>query len=232
METHIAANQKPTRELLYNDAYVRHLARLSIANSINRPGEVKRTNELNVSLGLHDAQEISGILDTYSDKSVVVIGSPGVGKSTIAQHIAGIVDMDIMFDSMDIHLKGALLHHEYIVDESSGLRTKRTIPFRDSPAYLDSLSRTTRQLSVYAEEHFSRHVHDKVPLIGTTPILTDKAILLKADMDSIQRNAKARSDTSREVDVRRTLYIHELIEAHTYEVFDKSDVVAYSMSYE
>ncbi len=71
------------------------------------------------------------------------------------------------------------------------------------------------------------------PLIGTTPVHADKAILLRASEEDMRRNAKARSqNTSREIDLRRTLHIGRLIESCVYDFVDKRDVIEYNMSYE
>ncbi len=49
----------------------------------------------------------------------------------------------------------------------------------------------------------------------------------------MRRNAKARSqNTSREIDLRRTLHIGRLIESCVYDFVDKRDVIEYNMSYE
>jgi broad-specificity NMP kinase len=218
------------RRSLYDEC-VRSIARISLGGVSNN-NEAIRNTELDHNLGQKDALAIQDILSRYAGNSVVVIGAPGIGKSTVAQHLEGIVDMDVMFDTMHAGTKAHLLHHEYYIDEL-GERKKRTIPFREDSAYIKDLSTTTRQLSVYAEEFFGQHVQSKAPLIGTTPIPADKAVLLRADPVSLLRNAETRGQTtSREVDYRRAMFVQQQIEAIVYELFDEKDVVVYTMCYE
>jgi broad-specificity NMP kinase len=219
-----------SRRSLYDEC-VRCMARTSLGG-VNNNNERIRNSELDPSLGQKDALAIKDILNQYVDSSVVVIGAPGIGKSTVAQHLDGVVDMDIMFDTMHAGTKAHLLHHEYYIDES-GQRKKHTIPFRDDPAYVKDLSTTTRQLSLYAEEFFRQHVKDRTPLIGATPISADKVILLRADPASLLRNTATRAqNTLRDIDYQRTMFVQHQTEAIVYELFDEKDVVVYTMSYE
>lgn len=209
------------------------MANISLAGDLVDGNRAVRDSELNPNNGQRDAFEISKILDKHNEESIVIIGSPGVGKSTIAQHL-DVVDMDGMFDAMPTELKRHLLHHEYYIDESQdGALRKRTIPFRQDVDYISDLTKTTRQLSLYAEEYFRSTLSEGATLIGTTPIRADKAILLKADGENLLRNAEVRSrTTSREVDFQRTLYIDRLIEKITREMFAEKDIIVYNMQYE
>lgn len=216
---------------ILRDECVGCMARISLGGVSNN-NEKNRSSELDPNLGQIDALAIKNLLSQYGDNSVVIIGAPGVGKSTVAQHLDGVIDMDTMFDMMHAGTKSYLLHHEYYVDES-GQQKKHTIPFREDPAYIEDLSTTTKQLSLYAEEFFRQHVQNKTPLIGSTPVSADKAILLRADPASLLRNAATRGQTtSREVDYQRTVFVQEQTEAILYELFDEKDVVVYTMSYE
>lgn len=230
MERYFLVEQKIP---VFSDSSIRSLARLAIGKVAENSKENQRNSELNTNYGLYDAQEIADILNCHKNDAVAVVGPPGIGKSTVAQHIDCMVDMDVMFDTMDADVKKYLLHHEYVVDESTGLRVKRTVPFSDSPAYLSTLDMTTRQLSIYADEFFKSRIKSKTPLIGTTPIHSDKIILLQAKEEDMRRNAEDRSqNTSREIDLRRALYIERLIKRHVYDFIDRRDVIVHNMSYE
>jgi energy-coupling factor transporter ATP-binding protein EcfA2 len=219
-----------SRRKLYDEC-VRSIARISLECLSNNNERIRR-GELDPNLGQKDALAIKDILAQHADSSVVIIGASGIGKSTVAQHLDGVVDMDIMFDTMHAGTKAHLLHHEYYIDES-GQRKKRTIPFREGSRYAEDLSTTTRQLSVYAEEFFRQHVQNKTPLIGTTPIPADKVVLLSADSTDLLRNVVTRGQaTSRAIDYRRTMFIQQQTEAIVHELFDEKEIVVYTMSYE
>ena len=140
--------------------------------------------------------------------------------------------MDIMFDKMHQGTKSYLLHHEYYVDDL-GRSRKRTVPFRKDTSYLEDLTTTTRQLSLYAEEFFSKYIKDKKPLIGSTPIHADRAVLLKSNPADLLRNIEGRSQgSSRYIDHERALFIQQCVESLVYELFDIKDVTIYTMQYE
>jgi broad-specificity NMP kinase len=219
-----------SRRILYDEC-VCCMARISLGGVSNNNEKI-RSCELDPSLGQIDALAIQNLLSQFVDNSVIIIGAPGVGKSTLAQHLDGVIDMDTMFDMMHAGTKAHLLHHEYYIDES-GQQKKHTIPFRDDPTYIEDLSTTTKQLSLYAEEFFRQHVRNKTTLIGSTPVSADKAILLRADPASLLRNAATRGQTtSREVDYQRTVFVQQQTGAILYELFDEKDVVVYTMGYE
>ena len=215
-----------------HDSCIRCMATISLAGNYTEGNNLVRDSELNPNYGQKDAFEISKIIDRYPRRSIVVVGSPGVGKSTIAQHL-NVIDMDDMFDTMPVSLKEYLLHHEYYFDHERHKTCKRTIPFRQTDNYLTYLTRTTRQLSLYAEEFFREQLSQGATLIGTTPVHADKAVLLKASSDDLLKNVELRSrTTNREIDFRRTLYIGELIEKITREMFAENDIIVYNMQYE
>ena len=215
-----------------NDACIQCMAKISLSGDFVEGNKAARDSELSPSLGLKDASEIAKIIDEYSGESMIIIGAPGVGKSTIAQHLDAL-DMDSMFDSMPTEIKQHLLHHEYYFDENQSKVRKRTIPFSQDVDYISDLSKTTRQLSLYAEEFFREKLSNGTVLIGTTPVPADKVILLKAGGEDLLRNAEMRSRTTvREVDFQRALYIDRLIEKITREMFAEKDIIVYNMQYE
>lgn len=229
-------------ELLFNsgnserrdrhDACVRCMAKISLSGGYVDGNRLVRDSELNPNYGRKDAFEVSKIIDSYPNESIVIVGSPGVGKSTIAQHL-DVVDMDSMFDTMPTELKKHLLHHEYYFDDQQEKTRRRTIPFRQDVDYLADLTKTTRQLSLYAEEFFDEQLSQNSTLIGTTPVGANKVILLKAEGEDLLRNAELRSrTTNREIDFQRTLYIDRLIEKITREMFAENDIIVYNMQYE
>lgn len=53
------------------------------------------------TIGLADAEALQHLLLQYADKRVIVLGPPGVGKTTILRHIPGAQDMDeILFPQL------------------------------------------------------------------------------------------------------------------------------------
>lgn len=231
MNEHLLDNWSDSRRSRH-DTCIRCMAGISLAGGYAEGNKLVRDSELNPDYGQKDAFEISEIINNHPDDSIVIVGSPGIGKSTIAQHL-DVVDMDSMFDTMPVELKEYLLHHEYYFDYDQNKICKRTTPFRQDDAYLADLATTTRQLSLYAEEFFREQLFQTATLIGTTPVHADKAVLLRAKDKDLLKNAERRSrTTNREVDFRRTLYIGRLIEKITREMFVESDIIIYNMQYE
>ncbi len=194
--------------------------------------EVAKVNQrdiyLNSKEGLEDAKRLQSVLSQYSDKRVLVLGAPCVGKSTLLQHIKDGVDMDIVFDKMPKKFKRYVLHQEnpfmYIDGDKKTVKFTQKEFSKDSVENMEYLQKTTDYLTRFVNLH-TKIVPGK-PVFGTCIIETDVIVYLNVSDDILEKRINSRcSKTHRPLQEVRVFAVKSIIDKNVDEAKNRGVLV-------
>lgn len=82
-----------------------------------------RPEGISETIGLADAEALQRLLLQYADKRVIVLGPPGVGKTTILRHIPGAQDIDeILFPQLSPQEKAIVFQKPWTPEAGEEMR--------------------------------------------------------------------------------------------------------------
>lgn len=175
----------------------------------------QRDAHLNSEEGKESAKILEFLLEKYKDKRVLVLAPPGVGKSTMLQHIENGVDLDVVFDDMPEEFKRYVLHHERPFMFIDG--DKKTVKYAEkefdpnNPEHQKHLRETTDILTGYTQNKIS--IEAGHPAFGAILIDSDVVIYVKIPDEEFRIRMESRNNsTHRLIQPERVLAIKSILE--------------------
>lgn len=172
-----------------------------------------RDRFLKLEEGLEDAKKLQVLLNKYKDKRVLVVAPPGVGKSTLLQHIKEGIDMDGIFGTMTKEEKDFALQreHEYSDIKTRKIKFTKKEFIRGEPQSLADLQTTSGFLDTYLNTQIK--IEPGKPLFSTNVIDSDVIIYLELSGDVYKNRLDDRNkNTDRPEQPERAFAIKDLIE--------------------
>lgn len=173
----------------------------------------ERDRFLKMEEGLEDAKRLQVLLNKYKDKRVLVVAPPGVGKSTLLQHIKEGIDMDGIFGTMTKEEKDFALQreHEYSDIKTRNIKFTKKEFIRNDPQSLADLRATSGFFDTYLNTHTK--IEPGKPLFSTNVIDSDVIIYLKLSDDTYKNRLDTRSkNTDRPEQTERAFALKDLVE--------------------
>lgn len=174
-----------------------------------------RDMHLNAEEGREGAKTLESLLEKHKDKRVLVLAPPGIGKSTILQHIENGVDLDAVFDGMPEEFKRHVLHHERPFMFIGGDR--KTVKYAEkefdpnNPDHWEYLRETTDLLTRYTQDKVS--IEAGHPAFGAVLIDSDVVIYLKIPQEEFGKRMESRNNnTHRLIQSERVMAIKSILE--------------------